>query len=154
MFHRRRFFAEPRHKRPFRRGGFKYIILRYLQDKPGYGYEIIQALETRYRGWYVPSPGMVYPTLQMLQEMGYVTTTDQDGKRIYTITEPGRQFLAEHDEEFEENIPENINDIRATIGELERLAHLLRAKARTANAAKLKSIRETLSRAYAAISRV
>ena len=152
MFRRDRFFAAPRSKRPFQRGGFKYIILRYLKDNPSYGYEIIRALEARFHGWYVPSPGIVYPTLQMLQEMGYVTGAEQDGKRVYTVTEQGCKFLAEHGE-LEEKVPENIDDIRETMREFERFAQLLRVKARTANAEKLKGIREAISRAYETISK-
>ncbi len=67
---RHRFFIGPQREGPFQRGVIKYIILDYLKDKPSYGYEIIRALEERFYGFYVPSPGTVYPTLQMLEEMG------------------------------------------------------------------------------------
>ncbi len=151
--HRRhQFFSAPRHERLFRRGDIKYIILDLLKDKPSYGYEIIRALETRFHGWYIPSPGIIYPTLQMLQEMGYATVAEQDGKRVYTITEPGRQFLTERGE-FKGKIPENISDIGETMREFGRFAQLLRGKLRTANAEKLKGIREALSTAYGEISK-
>ena len=156
MFNRHRFFTGPRPDRPFQRGVFKYIILHYLKDKPSYGYEIIRALEERFHGFYVPSPGTVYPTLQMLEEMGYVTAVEQDGKKVYTITDEGRRFLAEQGE-FEEKIekyvkrwwnPENIDDIGETMREFERLAQLLSTKARTVGTEKLGRIRKIISRAY------
>jgi len=97
----------------------------------------------------------------MLEEMGYVTATKQEGKRVYTITEEGRQFLDE-EKEFEERIrskikswwnPENIKDISETMHEFERLAQLLRDKARTADTEKLSRMRKVLSSAYEEISK-
>ncbi len=80
-------------ERMFHRGDFKYLILDLLRDKPRYGYEIIRELEERFHGFYSPSPGVVYPTLQYLEDMGYVTSAEKEGKRIYTITDEGRKFL-------------------------------------------------------------
>lgn len=156
MFNRHQFFTRPRAEGPFQRGVFKYIILHYLKDGPSYGYEIIRALEKRFHGFYVPSPGTVYPTLQMLEEMGYVTGAEQDGKRVYTITDEGRRFLAEQGE-FEEKIKdhmkgwwnaENLDEIRETMREFGRLARLLSVKARTVDIEELGRIREVISRAY------
>jgi DNA-binding PadR family transcriptional regulator len=79
--------------RMFHKGDFKYLILDLLKSKPSHGYEIIRELETRSHGFYSPSPGTVYPTLQYLEDMGYVSGAEQDGKRVYTITEEGRKFL-------------------------------------------------------------
>jgi DNA-binding PadR family transcriptional regulator len=87
----------PRH-RMFERGGMKYALLRLLQERPKHGYEMIKELEERFGGFYAPSPGSVYPTLQMLEDQGYVTSSIQEGKKIYTITDAGRAFLAEHPE--------------------------------------------------------
>ena len=159
--HKPPFFVKPRHERPFQRGDFKYIILQYLKEKPSYGYEIMRALQERFHSFYVPSPGTVYPTLQMLEEMGYVTASEQEGKKVYNITEAGQKFLDEQ-KEFEEKIrgqirnwwnPENIDDISETMREFERLAHLLKDKVRTADIEKLSRIREALSRAYEEISK-
>ena len=66
-----------------------------LKDKPRHGYDIIRELEELSYGLYTPSPGVVYPTLQMLEEMGYATATEQDGKKVYTITGEGNTFLNE-----------------------------------------------------------
>jgi DNA-binding PadR family transcriptional regulator len=88
--------------RVFSKGDFKYIILDLLKDKPKHGYEIIRDLEEKSHGFYAPSPGAVYPTLQWLEEAGFVTSVVQDGKRVYTITEAGQAFLVEKGKETEE----------------------------------------------------
>jgi DNA-binding PadR family transcriptional regulator len=93
---------QPWHERPFQKGNLKYIILDLIKDKPRYGYEIIRALEERSQGMYAPSAGAVYPTLQMLEEMGYVSATQSEGKRVYTITDEGRRFLVEQGKHTEE----------------------------------------------------
>ena len=82
-------------QRLFDRGDLKYVVLELLAEKPRHGYEIIRALEERFGGFYTPSPGAVYPTLLMLADIDYVTVTEQDGKKIYAITEQGRAFVAE-----------------------------------------------------------
>ncbi len=93
----RREFRWGRHfgERLFERGDLKYVILELLKEKPRHGYEIIRALEERFSGFYAPSPGAVYPTLQMLEDMGYVTVVEQDGKKVYTVGEAGLKFLVE-----------------------------------------------------------
>src|ERR1700742_3297111 len=86
-----------------RRGNMKFLLLEMLKDGPKHGYEIIGALEGRFRG-YRPSPGSVYPTLQMLEEGGYVTSQEIEGKKVYTITEAGLKLLEERGEgRFEES---------------------------------------------------
>lgn len=84
-----------RGERLFGRGDLKYVILDLLKDQPRHGYDIIRALEDRMRGFYRPSPGSVYPTLQMLEDLGYVTSSQQDGKRVYSITDEGRRYVAD-----------------------------------------------------------
>ena len=88
--------------RRFGRGDLKYVILDLLKDQPRHGYDIIRALEERFHGFYSPSPGSVYPTLQLLEDQGYVTSSEQEGKRVYTITDEGRRFLEEQAEAVEE----------------------------------------------------
>jgi DNA-binding PadR family transcriptional regulator len=80
-----------------RRGEIKYLLLEILKEGPRHGYEIINNLEGSFKG-YRPSPGSVYPTLQMLEEGGYVTSEQVDGKKVYTITEEGRKLLEERGE--------------------------------------------------------
>jgi DNA-binding PadR family transcriptional regulator len=73
----------------------KYALLELLQERPMHGYEMMRALQDRSGGMYKPSPGSVYPTLQMLEDQGYVTAREVEGKKVYSITEAGRAFLAE-----------------------------------------------------------
>ncbi len=77
-----------------RRGDIKYHLLEILKETPRHGYEIISELEKQ-SGGYRPSPGSVYPTLQMLEEGGYLTSEQVEGKKVYTITEEGLKFLNE-----------------------------------------------------------
>lgn len=80
-----------------RRGDIKYLLLKILKENPMHGYEIINILETK-RGGCRPSAGSVYPTLQMLEEGGYLTSEQVDSKKVYTITEEGRKLLEERGE--------------------------------------------------------
>ncbi len=96
------FFGPGPGERFFGRGDLKVVILELLKDQPRHGYDIIRALEERMRGRYRPSPGSVYPTLQMLEDLGYVTSTQQDGKKIYTITDEGRRYLNEQQSTVED----------------------------------------------------
>ena len=98
----RGFGFDPRRGRVFEKGDLKYVILDLLKDQPSHGYEVIRALEGRFRGFYSPSPGSVYPTLQLLEDLGYVSSTQQDGKKVYEITDEGRKFLEENKRSVED----------------------------------------------------
>lgn len=80
-------------ERLFGRGDIKFLLLDLLKERPKHGYEMIKELETRFSGFYSPSPGSVYPTLQMLEDRGYVHSVTEDGKRVYSLTEEGRAYL-------------------------------------------------------------
>jgi len=80
-----------------RRGDIKFHLLEILKETPRHGYEIISELEKQ-SGGYRPSPGSVYPTLQMLEEAGYLTSEQIDSKKVYTITAEGLKFLEERGE--------------------------------------------------------
>src|SRR5690348_14419037 len=83
--------------RVFEQGDLKYVILRLLAEKPRHGYEIIKELEERFGGAYAPSPGTVYPTLTMLEDLGYARAMPEEGgRKIYEITDEGRKHLEEH----------------------------------------------------------
>jgi len=71
------------------RGDMKPIILNVLAEKPMHGYEIIRQLEEKSEGLWRPSPGSVYPTLQLLEDEDLVTSVEENGKKVYTITEKG-----------------------------------------------------------------
>jgi DNA-binding PadR family transcriptional regulator len=85
--------------RMFEQGDLRYVVLRLLEEKPRHGYEIIKALEERFGGSYAPSPGVVYPTLQLLEDLGYARIVPGvEGKKTYEITDEGRAYLAENRE--------------------------------------------------------
>jgi DNA-binding PadR family transcriptional regulator len=85
--------------RMFEQGDLRYVVLRLLEEKPRHGYEIIKALEERFGGAYAPSPGAVYPTLQLLEDLGYARVIPgEEGKKVYEITDAGRAHLAENQE--------------------------------------------------------
>jgi DNA-binding PadR family transcriptional regulator len=85
-----------RGSRMFKKGDMKYVILDLLKDKPAHGYDITLALEERFHGLYSPSAGSVYPVLQLLEDMEYVTSVVGEGKKIYTITDAGKHFLEDN----------------------------------------------------------
>ncbi|HEY2376462.1 MAG TPA: PadR family transcriptional regulator [Gemmatimonadaceae bacterium] len=73
------------------------MILRLLAEKPRHGYEIIKELGDRFSGAYAPSPGTVYPTLTMLEDLGFARAMPEEGgRKIYEITDEGRKHLDEH----------------------------------------------------------
>jgi DNA-binding PadR family transcriptional regulator len=69
------------------------LILGLLADKPRHGYEIIKALDERSKGFYVPSPGMVYPALTYLEEIGHATVEADGARKLYQITDVGKEHL-------------------------------------------------------------
>ena len=72
------------------------LILALLAEKPRHGYEIIKALDERSNGFYSPSPGMVYPALTYLEEIGYATVAAEGAKKLYSITETGLANLEQN----------------------------------------------------------
>lgn len=86
--------------RYFERGILKFMILNLINDQPRHGYDIIQELENKFHGFYSPSAGSVYPILQLLEDQGHVTSSQKDGKKVYTITDDGKKFLSEHEDEI------------------------------------------------------
>jgi len=82
--------------RVFGHGGLRFVLLQLIADKPSHGYELIKAIEERLGGRYSPSPGIVYPTLTLLEELGYVSVdaADDGGRKRYSITAGGQEFLA------------------------------------------------------------
>ena len=93
-----------RRQQMFESGEMKYVILRLIKEKPRHGYEIIKALEEKFGGWYTPSAGTVYPTLQLLEDQGYVRINEVEGKKVYHITPEGEAFLEEHRDVLEDII--------------------------------------------------
>jgi DNA-binding PadR family transcriptional regulator len=85
-----------RGERVFDQGDLRFVILKLIGDAPRHGYEIIKAIEDAVGGAYSPSPGVIYPTLTLLEELGYVTVAAAEGgKKLYSITEAGQAALEE-----------------------------------------------------------
>lgn len=89
------------HGRRAERGEVRFLILDAIADQPRHGYEVIQIIEER-TGGYRPSPGTVYPTLQLLEEMGHASASEEDGRKVYAITDAGRAELEEHADDVED----------------------------------------------------
>ncbi len=84
--------------RVFGHGGLRFVLLQLIADKPSHGYELIKSIEDRLGGAYSPSPGTVYPTLTLMEELGYLSVEEADagGRKRYRITDAGQVFLAEN----------------------------------------------------------
>jgi DNA-binding PadR family transcriptional regulator len=82
-----------------RRGDIRTAVLAVLSEGPGHGYDVMQNLEDKTGGAWRPSPGSVYPTLQLLEDEGLVRSSERDGKRVFEITEAGRTESAERIEQ-------------------------------------------------------
>jgi len=162
IFRGERFFRGPWREDSFQKGDLKYVILDLLKDKPRHGYEIIRELEELSHGLYTPSPGAIYPTLQMLEEMGYVSAKQRDGKKIYTIAEEGLKFLAERKESADEVRSQmkhkwdfkNIGRMITIMKEYHALENLLGEGLRRLDADKMQQIRQVLINAYEAIETI
>jgi DNA-binding PadR family transcriptional regulator len=74
-------------------GDLRLVALYFIEQQPRHGYDLIKAIEERTAGIYVPSPGVIYPALTFLEEAGYVSSTPEGNRRLYTITEDGRAHL-------------------------------------------------------------
>jgi DNA-binding PadR family transcriptional regulator len=98
--HRRR--GGGRARRMFDGGELRLVLLKLIADEPRHGYDLIRAIEELTGGAYAPSPGVVYPTLTLLDEMGLIEEQQSDGaKKRFAANEAGRQHLAERQEEVD-----------------------------------------------------
>ena len=159
---RERFFRSPRRGSSFQKGDLKYILLDLIKDKPRHGYDIIRELEEQSYGFYKPSPGVIYPTLQMLEEMGYTSSAEQEGKKTYSITKEGLAFLLKkkdiangvrsqikHRWSFK-----NIGRMAMVMKEYHALEHLLGGGFRTLDADRTERIRQVLISTYQEIEAI
>jgi DNA-binding PadR family transcriptional regulator len=104
----------------FRHGRLRLYLLKLLDEAPRHGYEVIRLLQDRFMGIYAPSPGTIYPRLARLEEEGLVTHDEADGRKVYRITEKGREELrARLDDlaELEEEITASVRDITREVTE-------------------------------------
>src|SRR5271170_876970 len=150
--------------RMFDGGELRLVILALVAEKPRYGYEVIKELGERVGGEYSPSPGVVYPTLTMLEEMGYASASqDPQGRKLYTLTPEGEKILADNKAQ--------IDAIFARFGESDegrfagfisvkramlnlRAALRLRLRGRAATPQQIQAIADALDAAAKAIERV
>ena len=86
-------------RRVFDSGELRLVLLKLIEEGPRHGYDLIKAIEERTGGAYAPSPGIVYPTLTLLDDMGAVEAQVEGSKKQYAITDAGRAELAEKAEE-------------------------------------------------------
>jgi DNA-binding PadR family transcriptional regulator len=84
------------------RGNVRYLVLDAIATQARHGYEIIQSIEERSGGAYRPSPGVVYPTLQLLEELGHARMVEREARKVFGITEEGQRDLDAHREEVAE----------------------------------------------------
>jgi DNA-binding PadR family transcriptional regulator len=91
-----------RTRRMFESGELRLVLLKLIADEPRHGYDLIRAIEELTGGEYAPSPGVVYPTLTLLQDMGLIEEAPGEGPRKpFQVTDEGRAHLAEREEEVE-----------------------------------------------------
>jgi DNA-binding PadR family transcriptional regulator len=98
-------------RRMFETGELRLVLLKLIADQPRHGYDLIRAIEEMTHGTYAPSPGVVYPTLTMLQDMGFVEETKGEGSRkAFAATDEGRAHLEEKSEEVD-GLVERLEDL-------------------------------------------
>ena len=90
-------------KRMFESGELRLVLLKLIADEPRHGYQLIKAIEELTEGDYAPSPGIVYPTLTMLEDMGLIREQkSKDSKKVFEATDDGRAHLEENDDEVDD----------------------------------------------------
>jgi DNA-binding PadR family transcriptional regulator len=91
-----------------RRGSARLLVLKAVSSKPMHGYEVAKQISAMFDGTYVPRSGVIYPTLQSLEDLGYVRGSRLEDKTVYTMTESGQEYLKKN----EENLKEIISYVR------------------------------------------
>ena len=86
----------------FSHGRLRLYLLKLLEESPRHGYDVIRLLEDRFMGLYAPSPGTIYPRLARLEAEGLVTQTKEGGRKVYQITDAGREELAGRRDELDD----------------------------------------------------
>ena len=102
----------------FRHGRLRLYLLKLLDEAPRHGYEVIRLLQDRFMGIYAPSPGTIYPRLARLEEDGLVTHEEVDGKKIYSITDKGREEIRARLgdlADLEDELSESLRDVAREI---------------------------------------
>jgi DNA-binding PadR family transcriptional regulator len=163
-FGHRRGGRDRRSGRVFDHGDLRYLVLHLIAERPRYGYELIKAIEEQFGGTYSPSPGVIYPTLTLLEELGHVRPENAEGPRkLYSITEEGSVFLAANRALVDAILGRMAEASRAFAGgpapEIRRALHNLqealsiRLGKGPLDAAQVRAITDALDRAAAEIER-
>jgi len=151
--------------RVFDHGDLRYVLLQLIAERPRYGYDLIKTIEDQFGGMYSPSPGVVYPTLTLLEELGYVRAeSGGNTKRLYSVTAEGENFLTANralvDAIFARMAEASraigsgpAPEIRRAVGNLE-MALSIRLGKGALDADQIRAITEALDRAAAEIERV
>jgi DNA-binding PadR family transcriptional regulator len=111
------------------RGMMEPAILSALQEKPMHGYELISALETKSQGIWRPSAGSIYPTLQLLEDKELLTSREQDGKKIYSLTKSGKQAASEAEVDLGDLFGDRsrqLHDFRQIHQDMSDIMHMMR----------------------------
>jgi DNA-binding PadR family transcriptional regulator len=146
------------------RGEVRYLVLDVLAAGPAHGYQVLQTIEDRSGGAYRPSAGSIYPTLQMLEEMGLLSRAEDGGRKVYSLTEAGRTELEAHRDEIDEAWERFSGhadwagqfDFPALAGRVRRLFRAIGRGVRRGriDAARMKRIQQTIEEALAALESI
>ena len=104
------------------RGHLNMIILEIIKERPRHGYDVIKAIEEKFHGFYSPSAGSVYPILQELADHDFVTSSEESGKKIYSITKEGERELKANKDKFSDMR----EHLRHRLGDMGRYSELMR----------------------------
>ncbi len=151
-------FGGGRGPRMFDPGALRLVVLGLIAEEPRHGYDIIKALEAKFQGTYSPSPGAIYPMLQMLEEADLVTSETDGNKRLFSITGEGRAYLDDNASELD-RINAQIGHVVGKMGgaavsdELRGLRWTLHAKLRGGewSAEQVQKARDILKKAHSDI---
>jgi DNA-binding PadR family transcriptional regulator len=102
----------------FSHGMLRLYLLKLLDESPRHGYDVIRLLEDRFMGLYAPSPGTIYPRLQRLEAEGLVTQSQEGGRKVYQITEAGREELRRRQDELDRLETEIRSSVHQLAGEI------------------------------------
>jgi DNA-binding PadR family transcriptional regulator len=108
-------------RRRMRRGDVRAALLVLLDEGPQNGYGLMQEIERRSGGVWRPSPGSVYPALQQLEDEGLVRDDEQEGRRVFRLTDAGREYVAEHRDRLGEPwaaVTEDVGEVRMELRSL------------------------------------
>jgi DNA-binding PadR family transcriptional regulator len=151
-------------RRFFDQGDLRYLLLHLIAEKSRHGYDLIKAIEDQFGGMYSPSPGVIYPTLSLLEELGHIRPEDGDGtKKAYAVTPEGRAFLEQNQAAVQQVLARMAEAQRAFGGgpapEILRAMHNLRLALRIRlgrgplDAAEVRRLTEILDRAAGEVER-